>query len=184
MRIDLKAGYFKRQQLGFTLIEWLVMVVVFGIIAAIAAPTWFQFLEERRLVAAQDKVYLGIHQAQTKAQQNGVAWRFGIRQINDDIEWSVYPDRAAASSIVWRPLNPFIQIDDETSFRRSSSGVHSVKFNHRGHAKTLGRITLSNKSGSKPKRCVIVSTLLGDAKKAKARATPDPTYRRRDRYCY
>ncbi|MEM9905725.1 MAG: prepilin-type N-terminal cleavage/methylation domain-containing protein [Cyanobacteria bacterium P01_D01_bin.44] len=184
MLIGLKFSRCKHPQRGFTLTELLIVVVISGIIAALGAPTWFQFLEDRRLVAAQDKIHLGIRQAQAKAQQNATTWRFGIRQINGDIEWAVYPNGAAVSSIAWHPFNPYIQIDDETSLRRSSVGIYSVKFDHRGNARILGRITLSNKSGSKAKRCVIVSTLLGETRKAKARSTPDPTYRRRERYCY
>ncbi|MEM8810224.1 MAG: prepilin-type N-terminal cleavage/methylation domain-containing protein [Cyanobacteria bacterium P01_G01_bin.38] len=172
----------RRPQSGFTLTEVLIVAFMMGLIAAISAPSYLQFVERGQLIIAQGEVYQGIRQAQAKAQQNSSAWRFGIREASDAVEWATYPD--GTTSIYWRTLGTAIKIDSETSLRRSSSGIYSVKFDYKGNAKVLGRVTLSGKKSSKIKRCVIVSTLLGEVRKAKAQSTPDPTYRRRDRYCY
>ncbi|NEP20124.1 MAG: prepilin-type cleavage/methylation domain-containing protein [Leptolyngbya sp. SIO4C1] len=150
--------------------------------AAIAAPVWLRFIETRQVVAAQDKLYLGLRQAQSKAQQTSQTWRFAIRENAGTVEWATYPDGAAATS--WKTLSKSVKIDAETSFQPSKSGVHSAIFDHEGNARVLGRMTLSGKTNSTVKRCVIVSTLLGTTRKAKERSTPDPNYRTRERYCY
>ena len=50
-------------QAGFTLLEILVVVVMSGILVAIAAPSWLQFMTNREVEAARNEIYAGIRQA-------------------------------------------------------------------------------------------------------------------------
>ncbi len=171
-------------QKGFTLLEMLIVAVVIGIIAAVAGPGWFSFVEKNRLVAARDQLYLGIRQAQSEAQHKSTTWQFSLRERDELIEWAVHPTSVAFEDAQWRPVDArSIGIDNETTFVKSD-GTYYVRFNRKGHPHRLGRLTLSGQRFSNQKRCVIVSTLIGAARKAKEQSKPDPNYRRRDRFCY
>lgn len=172
-----------QDQKGFTLLEALVVVVMVGIVAAIAAPGWLSFLEKSQLTVANDKLYLGIRQAQSEAQRKRTAWRYSVREHNGLVEWAVHPD-SLTTVAQWEAFDGgSIKIDSESTFA-SSAGVYYVRFDEGGNPHHLGRMTFSGKRFSSSKRCVIVSTLIGAARKSKEQPTPDPTYTTRDRFCY
>jgi prepilin-type N-terminal cleavage/methylation domain-containing protein len=54
--------------LGFTLLEVLVVVILIGIIFAIAAPGWDAFLSRQRVTAAREQVLQAIRQTQSVAR--------------------------------------------------------------------------------------------------------------------
>jgi prepilin-type N-terminal cleavage/methylation domain-containing protein len=61
---------FKRNHssLGFTLLEVLVVVILIGIIFAIAAPGWDAFLSRQRVNTGREQVFQAIRQTQSKAR--------------------------------------------------------------------------------------------------------------------
>lgn len=171
-------------QKGFTLLEGLVVIVVAGILAAIIAPGWFNFVEKNQLTVANDTLYLGMRTAQSKAQSQKSVWQFSLREHNGLVEWAVHPNAVSPSAAQWEALDSrSIQIDAETTFV-SSGGIYYVRFDENGNPHQLGRMALSGKRFSRNKRCVIISTLIGAARKSTEKPTPDPTYTARDRFCY
>jgi prepilin-type N-terminal cleavage/methylation domain-containing protein len=65
----------RRESLGFTLIEVLVVTVMVGILSAIAAPSWLGFANNQRINASQTKIFQAIKVAQSDAK---------IRSSNSD----------------------------------------------------------------------------------------------------
>jgi len=171
-------------QKGFTFPEFMVVIVLIGIVAMIASPSFFGHLEKVRVETATDKIHTALRDAQDTAQTQKSSRQFSIRENEDTVEWAIHSAAVTPDSVKWQSAeSELVRIDDETTFV-SSRGVYYVRFDAEGNPHRLGRITLSGKQSSTNKRCVIVSTLIGAMRKSKAQPTPDPNYRKRDRFCY
>lgn len=171
---------FKRSNSGFTLLEALIVVVILAILAAIAIPSWLSFIETRRLNIAQDQVYRGLRQAQSRATKEKITIHFSIRHFRGNAQWAIHP--ATVRPTVWNEIDHNLRYDWETTLKATSGniGVRHTDFDFRGTTTPpFGRITLSSKSGGKTKRCVFVSTYLGALRTAKEKQRPD-----NGRYCY
>ena len=71
-------------QKGFTLIELLIVVVIMGILVAIAAPSMYQILEGRKLKGAAENLYADLLFAKTETikRNSKVAVSFGSSSPN------------------------------------------------------------------------------------------------------
>ena len=161
------------------MLELLVIVVIVGIVAAIAVPSWLRFLAEHRTTMAQGKLRLGIQQAQAKSQQESISWQFSVRETSGTVEMAVHPSTLLPSLSTWEPLSTSILLDAETNLATQGS-TYYVQFDAKGNVRyRLGRVTLASRQFPTIKRCVIVSTLIGATRTAKEQRTPSD-----GKYCY
>ncbi|OWY61523.1 hypothetical protein B7486_63345 [cyanobacterium TDX16] len=171
---------------GFTLIETLATVIIVGVLAAIAAPSWVGFIDTRRLNAAQDRVFYTIQEAQSNAKRDKITWEACFRNDGTRVVRAVHPRVASNTSwnctqaTNWQPIldegSQFVTINSTYStLRENPTGYYRVRFRFDGALDTQdggagnqqGRITLTARyGGNNPKRCVIVSTLLGALRSA------------------
>lgn len=94
-----------KSQAGFTLIELLVVVVLISVLAAIAAPSWLGFVQQRRVTAANDTVVRALQQAQSQAKSRKLTYSVSLRFPSGGV-----PEIAVYQSKQPDPGNPSQQI--------------------------------------------------------------------------
>lgn len=169
---------------GFTLLEVLAITVILGILAGIAAPSWFGFMERQRLNVAQDEVFRAIQQAQQKARQESTSWQVSFREATVDgetvVQWRTEDEIDAdpdpfLNNVTggWNNLDSRITLDTANTTLKSggSPTAWRIQFDYKGRALGddgiyLGKIVLSAEN-IPDKRCVIIPTLLGTLREGK-----------------
>lgn len=163
---------------GFTLIEMLVVILIIGVIMAIAAPGWLTFANRQRATSARDQVTQMLRTAQSEAR----------RTRRNKIVRFVIPTNQATDI-------PKIQLEEEGGAVRQSvilgggnispgmvglntGGVTTITFDFNGNVvppssatytgSSLLQVAVSAPPNSATKRCVVVQTLLGAIREARA----------------
>ena len=161
-----------KNETGFTLLELLVVVFIAGILAAIAAPSWFSFLNQQRLTMGNEQVFLFLQEAQTKAQQQNRDYRVSFRNNNGMPQAAVNldSDGTPTDDNSWEDM-----MNQDNMLTLDLSDGSFMVFNHdatidedksditQGENVTVQIVN----QGSVKQQCVIIQTLLGTLQKAK-----------------
>ncbi len=118
-------GY-REDERGFTLIEVMVVIILMGIVFAIASSTWFNVVESRRVDSATNQVAADLRLAHTRAANRLEDWR--IEMDADTHDYRMGPDGGA--------LTP-ASLPERTEFL-PASGVSAVVFEPDGAAQITG----------------------------------------------
>lgn len=175
-KINLIPKNYSSNQSGFTLIEMLVVIIMVGILSAIAVPSWLSFTQTRRLNIAQDQAYRSIREAQSNAKKEKRTWAACFHDDGNKVDWSVsrVPSDtwSCTDATNWQSLSSDSKVlainSTNTTFTASPATYYPVKFKYDGSVTPLGKITLVVRGETNGiKRCVVVSTLLGAMRTAK-----------------
>lgn len=140
----------KPRDSGFTLIELIAALVIIGIIAAIASPSFVGLLNRVRVDTALQELLGAIRETQRLAMRHGKTCRININPSNNLID-------ATDSECLLENR----RIDDSVIVRTNLSGATpNILFSHRGSTTKMGTIVLSSDLTNFQK-CFVISLGLG-----------------------
>jgi prepilin-type N-terminal cleavage/methylation domain-containing protein len=186
-----------RATAGFTLFEITIVTLIIGILSAIAAPSWISLVNRQHLNMAQEQIYRAMQEAKSSATLQKVTWQTSFQENNGVVQWAVHPAESGTfipAGVKWNNLPATIQVYkdkndkgkcettlDQQSQNCSTNGPWRVQFNYIGNTNgQLGQLTLTTKNNSNLKRCIYVSTLIGNIRMGKEHSKPNSS----DKYCY
>jgi prepilin-type N-terminal cleavage/methylation domain-containing protein len=97
---------------GFTLIEFLVVVIIIAILSAIAAPGWLGFVSQRRVNAANETILRSVQQAQSEAKKTKQSYSISLVAPDNDVpKIAVYQgsEPPANDSPLWKSVGEGIK---------------------------------------------------------------------------
>lgn len=166
-----------RSTAGFTLLELIIVLTLFGIVIAIAIPAWNGFINRQRLNASQYRVYQVMHETKSNARLQKVTWQLSVREAIVDgkpvVQLATHPRSLSPTLATWRSLDAGIRLysKETTLYTDKQNGIQRVQFNYMGNTNgQLGQLTLIINNNSKIERCVYVSTLIGTLRMGKEHA--------------
>lgn len=173
---------------GFTLLEVLIIVLIVGIFASIAAPSWLAFINRQRVRTVNDRVFQSLRLAQSEAKRTktGVTVTFSAPPV-DPPTITFTPPLATGGST--QTLNAGGEIKPGTialstnaiAFGDVDIPLNSIIFDYQGNVKKLPRSTnpaITNARfvvtvapanatpNSSARQCAIVETIIGGMRTA------------------
>ena len=92
------------QNAGFTMAEMIVVLLMIGILSAIAAPGWSAFINRQRLNQANGAVASVIQETRLQAKSTKGTYSISFRVNNNIPEYIIYPGTNPPADSVWIAL--------------------------------------------------------------------------------
>nr|WP_041555958.1 prepilin-type N-terminal cleavage/methylation domain-containing protein [Nostoc sp. PCC 7524] len=140
---------FEQKNDGFSLIEVVAVVLMIGVLAAIAAPNWIALVNRQRASKTNDVVLAAIQEAQQEAKRNKLSYSVSFRNNNNipqvvvhpkgltptDDNWKVRSqnfDIASGQIVIGTNLTSNNQTTSTTSVTYGSTTAQTITFDYTG----------------------------------------------------
>jgi prepilin-type N-terminal cleavage/methylation domain-containing protein len=107
------ASGYTQQDAGFSLLELIVVMVMIGILSAIAAPGWLAFVNRQRVNKANDAVLAALQEAQREAKKTKLSYSVSFQKnsTTQNVEVAIYRTDIGIST--WKPLGADVGADSD-----------------------------------------------------------------------
>jgi len=190
----------KSYQQGFTILEVLVVVVIIGVLAAIAVPGWLTFSRNQRLNAAQIEVFNAIKEAQSQAKRLQTRYQvsFSENPSTGAVRIAVHRQNPEGALINWNTLIWDRELSRDIRMKGVSTGypentgnpppvindagnvppypVRGWRFDEKAQFRSVLNtiVVLRTEPPTVERRCILIGSVLGGIEVISANAEPDP----------
>jgi prepilin-type N-terminal cleavage/methylation domain-containing protein len=178
---------------GFSLIELMVVILMAGVLAAIAAPSWQTFTTRQRIKSVNTQILQAIKTTQAEAKRNQSDYVLGFDLTKDPPKYSIYKkgtlpaDQKPQSlsldgAIKENMLKIYSQADgtpkDTIPFKPDGTvDKDEIKIKDTGKNTDGFSVVVYPKGSPNSRNCIIVQTILGATRTAEgtdAKGCPEP----------
>lgn len=155
----------KNNQKGMSLVEILVVILMMGILAAISAPNFFNFVQQQKLNKVNEAIQLAMKAGQNKAKKEKIIYTVEFQvNTNQELQYKIYKSLPSSSNTdAWQTIS-----DQPQNMTVSLSDGKNITFNSNGTLNSAGELRVNEKIvvslanfNPSSKRCAIIQTLLG-----------------------
>jgi Tfp pilus assembly protein FimT len=166
----------KQSDRGYTIIELLVIVIMLGVLSAIAAPGWLGFINRQRVRTVNDRVFQSLRTAQSEAKRTKQPVTIKFDKSVDPPTVTFDPPLATGGST--QTLNAGGEIKPRTielTFNKpdaTNPNISSIVFDYQGKLATgttpfyVTVAPFGSASNTSAKQCAIVETIIGGMRTA------------------
>ena len=147
----------KKMNKGFTLIEMITVVIIIGVIAAIAAPNFLGLLNRNRVNEATNQVEAALREAQKIAIRNGKSCSITISETNKTITNTTGSNPCLLSN---RELNDSVRLySSRTAIAFSGKGNITIDDTDANLRTPVLVVSMDN--GTDKRGCVVIENSFG-----------------------